>query len=184
MQATTWNTGKFLGWYDGNTLLSSQPEYRFAVKDHTTITAKFNEINFHSYTLKVEGGGTIQQDEYEWPANASLPMEATPDEGYEFVCWTSSNGGTFENASDSVTSFTMPDHDTEITAHFRKIGEKPDLNKDDTVNMADVVMLFRYVSEDAPEALDETKLLAADMDADGTLTLTDLKLLLASLTAA
>ena len=38
--------------------------------------------------------------------------------GYEFSHWTSSDGGTFENARSSSTTFIMPGNETIVTAHY------------------------------------------------------------------
>ena len=122
MGVSMYPNGEFLGWYDGNKLISSDLDYRFAVKNDTELTARFNELEFRSFTLDVDGKGNINQEEGSYPADIEIELKAEPEEGYEFVNWTSSNGGTFDNDKNSETIFTMPDHDTMVIAHFRKIG--------------------------------------------------------------
>lgn len=124
MGVSIYPNGEFLGWYDGNELISSDPDYRFAVKNNTELTAKFNELEFRSFTPDIDGKGTINQEEGFFPADFEIELKAEPDEGYEFVNWTSSNGGTFDNDKNSETVFIMPDYDTKVIAHFRMIGDQ------------------------------------------------------------
>lgn len=51
-------------------------------------------------------------------AGHSYTITATPNSGYRFVNWTSSDGG---SSSDSTHQFTMPNHSIEWTAHFEPI---------------------------------------------------------------
>ena len=56
-----------------------------------------------------------------------VEVKAQPFEGYAFWQWTSNNGGTFEDAWNASTTFTMPDSDVGITAEFRRINEPESL---------------------------------------------------------
>lgn len=86
-------------------------------------------------TLRIEAGegGTIpagQETEingdYEEGTTVSIIAREMPD--YYFVNWTSSNGGTFADANDSQTTFSMPGKDTIVTAHFNLIENTENQN--------------------------------------------------------
>lgn len=59
LTATPYEGSSFLGWYDNqNTLLSNDPEYRFAVLDGSTITARFSG-DFDVLTSDLPASGQI-----------------------------------------------------------------------------------------------------------------------------
>ncbi|MEE1504352.1 MAG: S-layer homology domain-containing protein [Acutalibacteraceae bacterium] len=58
--------------------------------------------------------------------NSTITLTATPSTDYTFVKWTSNNGGTFENANASTTTFTMPAGNVEITATFAEVESVPE----------------------------------------------------------
>ena len=60
------------------------------------------------------GAGTVDNKHY----GDAITVTVTEPEHYTFTGWTSSNGGTFTNASDLSTTFTMPDNATTVTANF------------------------------------------------------------------
>jgi hypothetical protein len=79
----------------------------------------------HSYNLKIEAGegGTIPAGKEidinrNYEEGSKIPIIARSNVGYYFVNWASNNGGTFADANDSQTTFTMPGKDTIVTAHF------------------------------------------------------------------
>lgn len=120
VEAYTLPGAEFLGWYTDDQLLSSDPEYRFNVTEDTVLTAKFNDVTFHDLDFETDGNGAIHFTDGSFPANVEITLEAIPDDGYEFVEWTSSNGGAFEDPVSESTVFTMPANDTTVTAHFRQ----------------------------------------------------------------
>ncbi len=63
----------------------------------------------------VTGGG-------DYIPGAQVSITATPLAGYRFSGWSSSNGGSFANASSATTQFTMPANDTTVTASFTHIA--------------------------------------------------------------
>ena len=67
-------------------------------------------------TVKVNGSGTSATVE----ANSDVTLTATANEGYRFTGWTSSDGGTFTDASSESTTFTMPANDVIVTAGFEQ----------------------------------------------------------------
>ena len=77
----------------------------------------------YSLTISASTGGTIVGNPgglYE--EGESISISALADDNYEFVGWSSSNGGSFGNASDLNTTFIMPANDVAITASFRSAG--------------------------------------------------------------
>ena len=83
---------------------------------NATVTAGFS---VNSYTLTVSkgtgiasvtGGGSVAY-------GSSNAISATLSTGYEFVNWTSNNGGTFASSTSASTSFTMPAGNVTVTAN-------------------------------------------------------------------
>lgn len=68
-------------------------------------------------TVKVNGSGTSATVE----ANSDVTLTATANEGYRFTGWTSSDGGTFTDASSESTTFTMPAGNVTVTANFVQV---------------------------------------------------------------
>ncbi|HWP80698.1 MAG TPA: Ig-like domain-containing protein, partial [Candidatus Acidoferrum sp.] len=64
------------------------------------------------------GTATDVTDAGPYVAGTPVSISATPESGYHFVNWTSSNGGSFTDASSSGTTFTMPASATTVTANF------------------------------------------------------------------
>lgn len=76
-----------------------------------------------TYTLTVDlnggSGGTIGG---EYAEGAVVNIDAGSRSNYRFDGWTSSKGGSFDDASSASTTFTMPAADTTITAAWSYIG--------------------------------------------------------------
>ena len=75
------------------------------------------------YTLTVVlngGSGTTTGGKY--AAGAVVQIDAGTRSSHCFTGWTSSNGGTFADASSTSTTFTMPAADTTITANWQYSG--------------------------------------------------------------
>lgn len=76
-----------------------------------------------TYTLTVDlNGGSGSTTGGEYAEGAVVNIDAGSRSNYRFDGWTSSNGGSFANASSASTTFTMPAADTTITANWRYIG--------------------------------------------------------------
>lgn len=70
-------------------------------------------------TMTAGAGGRISAGTTgTYASGSTISLTAVPDEGYSFAGWTSSNGGTFADASSQSTTFVVPDTDTTITANF------------------------------------------------------------------
>lgn len=80
--------------------------------------------------LSASNGGTVTGEEGAYLSGAVIPLTAIPERGYRFSGWISSNGGSFSNASAAVTTFTMPDNDTVVTARFTLITDEQQDDED------------------------------------------------------
>ena len=96
----------------------------------TELTAQFWTFNIYvlpyspnTLTLWAEPGGSVSgAGAGLFAGNEIVTITATPNVGYVFSGWYSSNGGFFANAGDSVTAFTMPGNSTTVTAYFSYTG--------------------------------------------------------------
>lgn len=80
----------------------------------------------------VEGGTATGAGPY-YPG-ALVTLTATPSDGYEFDRWETASGGSFTDAGNPTTVFTMPADDAVVTAHFRRAagtGPSDDSSSDD-----------------------------------------------------
>ena len=69
----------------------------------------------YTLTVRLEGGdGSDKSGNYQ--ENDRISLTAGKKEGYTFVRWESTNGGTFADATAAQTMFTMPAGDTTVTA--------------------------------------------------------------------
>lgn len=74
-----------------------------------------------SYTLTLTDGGTGAAAGGSYPAGTVVPISAGTKSGYRFNGWTSSGGGSFANANQASTTFTMPGANVTITANWTVI---------------------------------------------------------------
>ncbi len=91
-----------------------------------TITAESSPAE--GGTVTVNGGTSSVSVE----ANSTVNLVATPNAGYRFTGWTSSNGGTFADASSVSTTFTMPANDVIVTAGFEQYYPVTNITLDKT----------------------------------------------------
>ena len=109
------NTGLDAGDYSetltisGSNSTSASVELSFEVLDTYTLTVNLN-------------GGSGSTTGGEYPAGEVINIDAGSRSNYRFNGWTSSNGGTFTDASSASTTFTMPAADTTITAAWSYNG--------------------------------------------------------------
>lgn len=76
-----------------------------------------------TYTLTVDlNGGSGGTTGGTYPASEVVNINAGSRSNYRFAGWTSTNGGSFDDASSASTTFTMPAADTTITAAWSYIG--------------------------------------------------------------
>ena len=112
---------RFVGWVDqsGQSVSSDNP-FTFVATSDSTLTAKFEQV--YTVTVNVSGNGTATADKNTAAEGKTVTLTATPDSGYRFTGWTSSDGVTFANASSESTTFTMPAGDVTVTAGFTRIS--------------------------------------------------------------
>ena len=72
-----------------------------------------------TYTLTINGGGTGATTNGSYAAGTIVSINAGTREGYTFNGWTTADSITFADASNPVTTFTMPDRNATITANWR-----------------------------------------------------------------
>ncbi len=77
----------------------------------------------YSLTMQAGTGGSVDSTvDGLYLQGAVITITATKNSNYTFSCWTSSNGGTFADATAATTTFTMPAGDVTITASFTSNG--------------------------------------------------------------
>ena len=108
------NTGwHFLGWFEGETLVSSNAAYSFAVTETKTYTAKF-AIDTFTVTANAQTGGSVNGGgTYDY--GAAVTLTATPNEGWHFIAWLDENEAVV--CEDAVYSFAV-EEDTVLKAKF------------------------------------------------------------------
>jgi hypothetical protein len=129
VSAITYEKCEFVGWYKNDVMISNDAIYRFRVESDETLVAKFTgtrptpDLDTYKLTITAGSGGSITVGANGNYSDGSItPLTAVPNSGYHFVNWTSSNGGTFTNANNASTTFTMPANDAIITANFKRIS--------------------------------------------------------------
>ena len=125
----------FAGWYEdpefsGNPVTdiptNNTENLTFYAKwTANTYTISANVTPANAGTVTVNGSDTSSTV----TAGSEVTLTATANSGYRFTGWTSSNGGTFANASNAITTFTMPAGDVTVTAQFEKVVTSVSLNK-------------------------------------------------------
>ena len=100
--------------------------YKFTVtatndngSDSKEFTLSINEETMYSLTVELNGGNSTTAGG-KYAKGKKIQIDAGIKSGYRFAGWTSSNGGSFTEASSASTTFTMPANDTTITANWKK----------------------------------------------------------------
>ena len=78
------------------------------------------QIPAYTYTLTVNlNGGSGSATGGQYPAGEVVNIDAGSRSSYRFTGWTTSNGGSFADASSASTTFTMPAENVTITANWQ-----------------------------------------------------------------
>jgi hypothetical protein len=96
----------------------SDPETGLKV---TAIVTVNTAVPADTYTLTITaatGGSITTGSSGNYAAGTVISITATPASGYSFNKWTSTGGGTFANANNASTTYTMPANSATITATF------------------------------------------------------------------
>ena len=108
------------------TMDMSGTQYRCVVKNSVkevtsnTATLTVNAIPTYTITVQNDGHGEALATPASAKAGEQITLTATPNSGYRFAGWTSSDNITFANAGSAQTTFTMPDKAVTITANWKK----------------------------------------------------------------
>lgn len=106
---------RFTGWYDGDTLLSTEREYTFTATGSMNVTASFSTIYLNIRTSVTEGGTASGSGEY--LIGETVTLTASPDERHQFDGWYS---GKTLLSSDAEYVFRAS-KDLNVTASFSVI---------------------------------------------------------------
>ena len=116
-----------------------------------TVTAHFEPCKYSLRVYTTNDGGTVSgvsSGTYWYGEMVSL--KATPRDGYTFVGWSSDNGGSFSDASNPETAFTIPAGSVNVYADFALIDYNISLiasgggsisTSSSTAHMGDVIIL-------------------------------------------
>lgn len=150
--ATPRNGNIFKGWYEGDTLVSTDEEYRFRVERNRDLVAKFETVAVNVILMETEGGTVNSEINGMYDLGSTVNLEATPNDGYRFENWVSFNGGTFEDPNSPTTSFAIPNNAVVVYANFKLISDEgtnePD-EPDDTNNTDNTDNNISYDKNDA-----------------------------------
>ncbi|NLL91030.1 MAG: hypothetical protein GX222_01235 [Ruminococcaceae bacterium] len=121
ISATASSGYKFYEWTssNGGTLKdSSKAETTFKMPaNDVTLTANFKKA-YRLFIDRNEGGTVTNVDGYYYEGE-KVTIRATVKEGFAFVNWTTSAGGTFGDSNSYSTTFTMPANDVNIFGTFK-----------------------------------------------------------------
>ncbi|MDR2712674.1 MAG: InlB B-repeat-containing protein [Clostridiales bacterium] len=96
--------------------------------NNTEVTATFEEDSkppTDKYDLTIiagTGGQILTGSNGKYETGEKIELKAQANSGYRFIRWASSNGGSFENAQNISTSFTMPANNTTVEAVFERVS--------------------------------------------------------------
>ncbi|MDR1639234.1 MAG: S-layer homology domain-containing protein [Clostridiales bacterium] len=127
LEATPSTGYRFARWETSNGGYFEDPESFatvFAMPSvDTTVTAVFEKAEKHDFAISATAGGLVTLGD-NGPADAAelISIAAEPLAGYIFKTWISSNGGSFEDETNSQTTFSMPDNNVSVTAIFEPIA--------------------------------------------------------------
>lgn len=118
--ATTKNGYTFIGWFDGETKLTSDLIYRFDMPaENATYTAQWCKLTLQ----KSEFGGSISSLNGKYVAGETVTVTATGNLGYDFLGWYNGDEKLFEG---EAYTFQMPTQNATYTAKWALKSEMQD----------------------------------------------------------
>ena len=115
---------RFTGWTSSNGGSfgnGSSPSTTFTMPEGpTTVTAE--TIPLCLLTVQAGSGGTVLTETGYYEQGETVAVTASANSGHRFSGWSSSNGGSFADATKPSTIFTMPAGPTTVTAMFSALG--------------------------------------------------------------
>ena len=132
LQTSGHNGYVFKGWYEGETLLSSSARFSYTMPSYDiTVQARYeydpaapgdpampDTATYYSFTAQVSpsGAGSLNTTSGRYTAGAKVNLRANANTGYQFVGWQNEVGETL--SSSSSYNYTMPYHDSQLTALY------------------------------------------------------------------
>ena len=127
------NTGYvFKGWYEGEKLLSSSTSFNYIMpSEDVTVQARYeydpavpgnpampDTTTYYLFTAQISpiGAGFLNTVSGRYAAGATVNLHAYTNTGYQFVGWQNEAGETL--SSSASYSYTMPRHDSQLTALY------------------------------------------------------------------
>lgn len=134
------------------TSLSIEPSFTYTYTGPTLYSLSLSALPSEGGTVVDNTGAGI------FAANTLVSLSTSPNTGYVFVNWMSD--GTEVSINNAFT-YTMPAANTNLEAHFARIG---DASYDGMVNVIDVVWLVNHITGATPAGF---LMVAADINKDG-----------------
>ena len=114
----------FLGWWSAQNGGTKKGDAggSYTVSGNTTIWAHWSETNY-TVTMAQDpaAGATLTGGTTTAHYGGTINISTTVPSGYRFTGWTASPSVTFADASATSTSFTMPNGNVTVTAHFVQV---------------------------------------------------------------
>lgn len=110
----------FIGWYEDNACVSSDPAYQLVMDGNHSLTALFDEAS--DYTVKAtvaQAGGGLALGAGSYAKGDSAILNAVANAGYEFASWQDAATGEVVS-TDANWTFAVSD-DVDVVATFDKI---------------------------------------------------------------
>ena len=130
INATPKTGGQFVGWYDGEVLVSSSASYTFNMPFiDTYYQARFipNTYTVDLTSESVEKGSVTGSGTYDYLE--SVTISATPELGYSFLGWYS---GASQVSTQASYTFSMPYNSLSYVAKFNTISYSLTVTSEDT----------------------------------------------------
>lgn len=118
LQATAGTGSRFVGFYDGTTLLNNQTDYTFPIVRDLNLTAQF-ELQSYNLTVAANNaafGNVKGSGAYKYQTTAKL--EATPNAYCRFVAWQDADGNTLSTDNPYIHTVTAA---TRVTGVFEEM---------------------------------------------------------------
>lgn len=117
----TWKTSDGISFANP---LSEQTTFTMPAKN-VTVTAQFVKIASGAHQIRIAeaDGGKISCNKQTAKANEEVMITATPNAGYYFVSWETTNNVVLISDTSAKTYFEMPSSDVSIAAKFAKVPD-------------------------------------------------------------
>lgn len=133
VKATPASGYRFVGWMEGNTIISVNSIYTFEAKANRTLTAVFERINIgddsnpsYQITVSATSNGTVAVTPTSAKSGTKVTITATPNDGYKVDSVTvkdnSGNSVSVTDNGDGTYTFTMTNGPVTVSATFTSIG--------------------------------------------------------------